>query len=159
PRAITPIELAMSEENDSEPSAPAHLVLPITPLPLSSEEFMQGAWKLGELPEALQASMPLTSLLLSDQAQPVRRRAISRRKVLVGLTGLALTAGSLSWFLASQRSSPTLQPRSRPVGLPTTAPTAHPSLQQPSAIQPPRNMPYLYHHSGAVFAVAWSPDG
>ncbi len=74
-------------------------------------------------------------LQASAAEQKQQRKRYTRRNVLIGLAGLALTATALSVssILFGNRPSPPL---------------------------PPLPLPYIYRgHTNTVFSVAWSPDG
>ena len=84
-------------------------------------------------------------------------QVVSRRAVLVGLAGLAVAGGGLTWLVSSRTLlspfslAPTSTSRSIPSS-PHLTPTTTPLLLG--------KLLYTYRgHSNAVNAVAWSPDG
>ena len=92
-----------------------------------------------------------SSSVLSTQAStlPVRKRRISRRAALFGLTGLGVVGAATGGYL--------LWPRNwLNTGRQTSSPT--PTISSPN--QATSQPLYTYvGHKGAVNAVAWSPDG
>lgn len=92
--------------------------------------------------------------------QPIQGR-ISRRAVLIGVTGLALASGGLAWWKLSQPSSSpqknTLTPILSSRATPTSTTGSNPS---PTVVAMGTQI-YIYHgHSKGIGAVAWSPpDG
>ncbi len=85
-----------------------------------------------------------------SHAQPVQRvqRELSRRRMVLGLVGLTLVAGTVSWFALSLSPSPS-----------SLIPTPKPVIRTPTPI-PLGTRLYTYRgHSDGVWSVAWSPDG
>ncbi len=85
-----------------------------------------------------------------SHAQPVQRvqRELSRRRMVLGLVGLTLVAGTVSWFALSH--SPSLS---------SLIPTPKPVIRTPTPI-PLGTRLYTYRgHSDGVWSAAWSPDG
>jgi|GEM_PF-1197150 len=103
-------------------------------------------------PSPRQVSIPVV------RGEPKRvGQVVSRRAVLVGLAGLAVAGGGLTWLVSSRTLlspfslAPTSTSRSIPSS-PHLTPTTTPLLLG--------KLLYTYRgHSNAVNAVAWSPDG
>lgn len=142
PSFVVPREGIVPTEEASPGSsatvALSEITTPATPQPVEAQPSITP--KLAELP-----SLPETTGLASSPAEPERsaQRGLSRRAVVVGLTGAGVAAilgGALAYRQQAQ----------------------HPTGIAPTATARPRNMgPALYAyqgHTGRVWSAVWSPD-
>jgi eukaryotic-like serine/threonine-protein kinase len=118
----------------------------------ASEPFADESLSTHNLISSPHTSQPTINAPTEQTAHS--RRGISRRVVVLGLTGLAASGGALTW-LALNRQSPGTAQAAHPT--PTSQPTATPSL----APRPPAGTTLFTfkRHTDAVYTVAWSPDG
>ena len=97
------------------------------------------------------SSLPAEQMLLPSATGSQRKRHISRRALVVGLTGLtaaSIAGGGIAW-LAQQRSHTTK----------AQTPTQHRARPTPSPVPLGTLMITYLSHTDAVNAVAWSPNG
>ena len=113
---------------------------PVTKEPVVSEPISGGA----VITPVLSSSTPSTPL----STLSVRKRRISRRTALLGITGIVVVGGAaggaiLFWSKITHKIQTILMPS-----------------PPPPTVSPQRNTAYIYRgHTGSVNSLAWSPDG
>ncbi len=127
-----PLPSTGAVENKQQPSVTEEYVPPLNTSVIAKRNSSQS---VETKPEGGNPSVP---------AQP--KRAVSRRSVIIGLgvAGLVVVGGGITWFEASRGNFGNHQPK---VGPQAQHPTLGTTL-------------FIYHkHTDAVKSVAWSPDG
>ncbi len=171
----SPMALPFGVNPPGQPSLPTRTVVAVPPSQLTShknemtpqlstslpKDVMTSPSEMSQLPDVIAPSLASSksppsakASIASNMSQPFPR-SISRRAVIVSLTGLAIAGGGLTWLTSSQKLFSLLSPHY------TTPTTTHRPASTPIPIGTTLFIYRGHSHTdaGVVYATAWSPDG
>jgi serine/threonine protein kinase/WD40 repeat protein len=157
PSAITPVSQTITPALSLTPSGPT-----ATPTPSSAES---GPLRQSEVLPTEVIPLPAEQPGAAPRPEARPRRVVLRRAVLVGLGGLAIAGGVVTWEVLSGRLKLGDLPFGASAGAAASPTPAATATQTPAPVPTATPIPlgttlYTYTgHVGTVTTLCWSPDG